>query len=294
MITTSASNLIPVDLHCHSTNSDGALNVIQLLDLVKSNGGKYIALTDHDTVDGINEAKEYASKIDLCFIPGVEISVTWDKNNLVHIVGLNVDHTNKNLINNLNNLRDHRLNRGLKIAEKLAKVGIPNALEGAMQFCSNPKALSRTHFNRFLVQNGYAKPGKAFEKFLAHGKPGYVDQKWASLEDAVSWIIQSGGVAVIAHPARYGFTRSKLIRLINDFKQAGGLGIEIISSSHSSDDIIHIAHIATTENLYGSIGSDFHNINESYKQILVGINPQIPDKCLSILDVLKINIENFN
>jgi predicted metal-dependent phosphoesterase TrpH len=290
----SLNNTIPVDLHCHSVNSDGALSVTDLLDLVKSNGGKYIALTDHDTVEGVNEAKEYAQKIGLNFIAGVEISVTWNKGNLVHIIGLNIDQNNQNLINNLNDLRDMRLTRGIKIAEKLAKVGIPNALEGAMQFCSNPKALSRTHFNRFLVQNGYAKPGKAFEKFLAHGKPGYVDQKWANLEDAVDWINQSGGVAIIAHPARYGFTRTKLLNLINDFKQAGGIGIEIISSSHSADDIINIAQIAINENLYGSIGSDFHNKNESYKQIIVGVNPQLPNNCLSILDILKINLKDLN
>lgn len=269
-------NLIPLDFHCHSTYSDGAFSVEKLLDRVKINGGKYIALTDHDTVDGISTAKLYAKKIGLNFIAGVEISVTWDKNNLVHIIGLNIDENNTTLVNELKNLQNKRFSRGNQIAANLAKVGIPNALDGAMKFCSNINALSRTHFSRYLVEAGFAKPGKAFAKFLAPNKPGYVPITWASLEDAVKWITNSGGIAIIAHPCRYEYTRTKLLKLINEFKSYGGLGIEVISSSHSKDDAYKIGLIAEQQDLLASIGSDFHNDNESYRTINVGINHKLP------------------
>jgi 3',5'-nucleoside bisphosphate phosphatase len=270
------NSLIPLDFHCHSTNSDGSYAVIDLLDKVLANGGKYIALTDHDTVDGIHEARQYAGQIGLNFIAGVEISVTWENGNLVHILGLNIDENNQELIKNLNNLRSQRYIRGEKIASNLAKAGIPNALEGALKFCNNPNALSRTHFSLFLTEAGHAKPGKAFEKYLVPGKPGYVAYTWARLSDAVKWITDSGGIAAIAHPSRYKFTRTKLLRLIHDFKACGGRGIEVISSSHSKDDAYNIANIAKQEDLLASIGSDFHGDNQSYHKIRVGLNYPLP------------------
>lgn len=278
----SEHKLIPVDFHCHSINSDGAFPVKDVLDMAKANGGQYIALTDHDTVDGVAEARAYAKEIGLTFFGGVEISVTWDGNSLVHILGLNVDENNQALKENLYNLRSSRVERGRKIAEKLARAGIHGAFEGAMSYCADEKSLSRTHFNRFLVDKGYAKAGKAFDKYLAPGKPGYVSQKWASLEDAVKWIVDSGGIAVIAHPCRYKFTRTKLLRLIEQFKQFGGRGIEVISSSHSVDDAFSIAKIAEISNLLASVGSDFHSIAGSFKKISVGINPPLPKNCQPI------------
>lgn len=283
------NNYIPIDFHCHSTNSDGALSVREVLDLAKANGGKHIALTDHDTVDGVAEARAYANHIGLNFIGGVEISVTWTGNALIHIVGLNINENNQELVNNLNELRNFRIERGRKIASNLAKIGIHNAFEGAMAYCDKEKALSRTHFNKFLVANGHAKPGKAFDKYLAPGKPGYVAQQWASLEDTVKWITSSGGIAVIAHPCRYKFTRTKLLRLIEEFKQYGGRGIEVISSSHSKDDAMNIAHIAKLTGLLSSIGSDFHSIDSNFKKILVGVNPPLPDICQPVYTEFGIN-----
>ncbi len=270
-------NMIPIDFHCHSTYSDGSYSVKALLDMAKANGGKYIALTDHDTVNGVKEAREYAKSIGLNFFGGVEISVTWEKNNLVHIVGLNIDENNQTLVDNLNNLRSNRFTRGKKIAEKLEKAGIPGAFEGAMKYCSNIEALSRTHFLRFLVDSGYAKASNAFDKYLAPGKVGYVPQTWAGLEDAVKWITDSGGIAIIAHPSRYKFTRTKLLRLIDDFKQCGGRGIEVISSSHSKEDAFNIATIANNHDLLCSLGSDFHTL-ETFRTIKVGINHLLPNE----------------
>ncbi|MFO0318958.1 MAG: PHP domain-containing protein, partial [Neisseriaceae bacterium] len=172
---------IPIDLHCHSIHSDGAHSVIEVLEMVKQNGGRYIALTDHDTVCGIKEARIQADKLGLHFIAGVEISVTWNKN-LIHILGLGIDENNTELVANLEKLRSFRLVRGQKIADKLAKLGIPNALEGALKYCSNPNALSRTHFARFLVDNGYAKANRVFDKYLTTGGLAYVSQEWASLK----------------------------------------------------------------------------------------------------------------
>lgn len=287
-------NLIPLDFHCHSTNSDGAFPVTKVLDTAKANGSKYIALTDHDTVDGIPEARSYAKQIGLNFIAGVEISVTWQHNHLVHIIGLNIDETNHQLVDNLNKMREQRLERGKKIAANLAKIGIPNALEGALKYCSNVNALSRTHFSRYLVDAGLAKPGKAFEKFLAPGKPGHVAITWASLPDAVRWITDSGGIAIIAHPCRYGYTRTKLLKLIEEFKACGGRGIEVVSSSHSKDDAYKIALIAEHEGLLASIGSDFHNDNESYRTIKVGINHKLPPyKCKPVYLELGIHDEDL-
>ncbi|MCC2645105.1 MAG: phosphatase [Burkholderiales bacterium] len=288
------ANMLPIDFHCHSTFSDGSYNVEKVMDMAKANGGKYIALTDHDTVIGVKKAREYCQKIGLIFFAGVEISVTWEKNNLVHILGLNIDENNQILIDNLNKLRSNRYSRGQKIAENLAKAGIPNALEGAMKYCTNVEALSRTHFLHFLVEGGYAKPGKAFEKYLAPGKIGYVPQVWANLNDAVNWITGSGGIAVIAHPSRYKFTRTKLLRLIDDFKQCGGRGIEVISSSHSKEDSCNIATIANNHDLLCSIGSDFHTL-ETFRTIRVGINHPLPyDNCKAIYTELGIRQNDLN
>jgi hypothetical protein len=289
--TQSSRPSLGIDLHCHSNNSDGAHTVSEVLTMAKANGAVYQALTDHDTVEGIPEARQVAHNLDLNLIAGVEISVTWNKH-LLHIVGLNVDETNPELVKALANLRALRLERGQRIAANLAKIGIHGALEGALSFCNNPEALSRTHFNKWLVANGYAKPGKAFEKFLAPGKPGYTPQEWASLPDALSWIVQSGGVAVIAHPGRYNFTRTKLLSLIDEFKEQGGLGMEVISSSHAPSDEENIAALCRQTGLLASVGSDFHQA-ESYRTIRPGINKPLPANVAPIFPALGIKPEFY-
>lgn len=283
---------LPIDLHCHSINSDGSHGVTEVLDMVVKNSGKYIALTDHDTVDGVSLAMEYGDKLGLQVFAGVEISVTWVNNSLVHILGLNVDIANVTLLNGLESLRQMRFSRGEKIAAKLAKAGIDNALAGAMQYCKNPKALSRTHFARFLVAEGYATRSNVFNKYLVQGRLGYVPQQWASLEDAVNWITNSGGIAVIAHPCRYKFTRTKLLSLINDFKLAGGSGIEVISSSHTKLEMEAMAVIAKEQGLLASLGSDFHDINAVNPNICLGLNYRLPEICAPIYH--KLGITEFD
>lgn len=281
--------LIPVDLHCHSTHSDGALSVSEVLHLAQANGGKYQALTDHDTVEGIAAARQISHSLNLNLIAGVEISVSWQGNSLVHILGLGVDETNQQLVTQLASLRALRIERAQRMGNNLAKVGIPGAFAGAMALCQQPEAISRTHFNHWLVQQGYAKAGKAFEKFLAPGKPGYTPQTWASLQDALTWIHASGGIAVIAHPGRYKFTRTKLLKLIEEFSSYGGQGIEVISSSHSPTDEANIAVICRQTGLLASVGSDFHQ-QESYRRILPGKNKPLPTNLNSVFPLLGISI----
>lgn len=283
----SITKYLPIDLHCHSVHSDGALEVEQLLKLVNQNNGKYQALTDHDTVSGITEAQELAPALGINLIPGVEISVTWHNNTLIHIVGLNVNAQSNEMINELAKLRASRIERGQRIGANLAKIGIYGAFEGAMSLCNHPEALSRTHFSHWLVQEGYAKPGKAFEKFLAPGKPGYTVQHWASLENAMQWILNSGGIAIIAHPGRYKFTRTKLLKLIDEFKYFGGIGIEVISSSHSPQEEQNIAAICRHSQLLGSVGSDFHQ-EESYRRMLPGKNKALPAGLETVFPLLGI------
>lgn len=282
-------NFIPVDLHCHSNYSDGALPVNELISLAAANGGRYLALTDHDTVSGIKEARLCAAEAGINLIAGVEISVTWQNNCLLHILGLGIDENNQQLIDQLNHLQQNRLERGHKIAESLAKAGIADAFNGAMAYCTNPQALSRTHFAQFLVANGHAKHNRVFDQYLTSGKPGYVMQTWASLADAVAWIINSGGVAVIAHPARYKLSKSKIINLITEFKSYGGTGMEVISSSHSLSDEHLFGGLCKATNLLASIGSDFHRADH-YRKIKVGINKTPPDNLPMIFDSLGISL----
>lgn len=278
--------LLPVDLHCHTIFSDGSHNIEDVFQLVKNNNGKYLAITDHDTISGLEHANLIVKNYNLNLINGVEISVTWE-NNLIHIVGLNINHKDQELKTNLDNLRDKRLKRGQEIAKKLANVGIQNAFEGALKYCTYPNSLSRTHFAKFLVDNGYAKQNNVFNKFLAKDKVAYVKQEWTSLENAINWINNSGGIAIIAHPARYKLSHSSLNKLILEFKLLGGLGIEVYSSSHSVRDINTVANLATKYKLLASAGNDFHSIN-AYPKMNVGLTPILPEKCLPIFSHLRI------
>lgn len=282
----------PIDLHSHSTHSDGSLSVRELLTLVKQNDGLYQALTDHDTTAGIAEAREIANELGINLIAGVEISVTWHNNTLIHIVGLGIDENNPKMVAELAKLREARISRGQRIAANLAKLGIHGAFEGAMSLCDHPEALSRTHFGKWLVQEGHAKAGKAFDKYLAQGKPAYTPQIWASLEDAVTWIVESGGIAIIAHPGRYKLTRTKLLKLIEEFKSFGGVGIEVISSSHAPQEEEKIAAICRVSGLLASVGSDFHQ-TECYRTILPGKNKSLPNGLASVFPLLGIAPETY-
>jgi len=245
------------DLHAHSTASDGTLSPAELMQHAHAAGVNVMALTDHDTTAGIAEARDTATQLGMEFIPGIELSVTWD-NRTVHIVGLGIDENSEPIQAGIKKLMDFRQWRAEEIGRRLEKAGYPDMYEKAKAY-SNGRLIGRVHFARALVAAGHADTvGAVFKKFLVGGKPGFVPGAWAELGDVVKWIREAGGRAIIAHPARYDMTRTKLRQLIADFKELGGEGFEVCSGSHSKDDVNTMAQHARDFDLLASAGSDFH------------------------------------
>lgn len=252
------------DLHCHSIVSDGTLTPEELAARAAANGVDLWSLTDHDEVGGQQRALAAAQAHGIRYLTGVEISVTF-ADATVHIVGLGFDHTDPRMVEGLADTRDGRGPRAVEMGEQLAKVGIHGAYEGALQYVSNPKLISRTHFARFLVETGVCRDtSEVFRKYLTEGKPGFVPHRWAKLGDAVQWIKQSGGVAIIAHPARYNFSPTVEYALFSEFKQHGGQGVEVVTGSHTAAEALRYADMAREFGLAASRGSDFHSPDESY------------------------------
>ena len=267
---------INADLHCHSVVSDGTLTPEALASRAHANGVQTWSLTDHDEISGQERAKKAAEDLGMQYITGVEISVTWSSQT-VHIVGLGMDHTNAALIEGLYQTRNGRTNRAKAIAAQLDQIGIKNAYEGALQFVGNPELVSRTHFARFLVDSGVCKDtNEVFANYLIEGKPGYVGHEWANLTDAVNWITQAGGIAVIAHPGRYNFTSLQLDELYSQFKDMGGRGIEVVTGSHTKDEYKTFAKVALQHGFLASRGSDFHSPTESHVDL--GTLPNLPSQ----------------
>lgn len=267
------------DLHSHSTASDGTLRPAELVVRAADAGVDVLALTDHDTTEGVQEAALAAGARGIGLVPGLEISVTWS-GQTVHIVGLNVDPGHPRLQQGLAQLRQFRDWRAEEIGRRLAKKRIEGAFEGARAF-SNGRLISRTHFARYLVQIGAAKDERdVFKHYLVKGKPGHVPGKWAGLEEAVGWILAAGGQAVVAHPARYKMTRSKLRRLFGDFRECGGVALEVVSGSHSRDDYFMMARHAREFGFLASAGSDFHNPDNPWIQL--GRLAALPEDCVPV------------
>jgi 3',5'-nucleoside bisphosphate phosphatase len=262
------------DLHCHSTVSDGVLTPAELVRRAAANGVNVLALTDHDELNGLAEAREAAHEQAVRLIAGVEVSVTWE-GTTVHIVGLGVDPDNVMLASNIDYVRSSRTRRAERIASELDAIGIDGTLEGAYSYADNPQLISRTHFARYLVEIGMAAdiPG-VFKNYLVTGKPGYVPHQWAALADTVTWIRASGGRAVVAHPGRYDFSNQVLRRFLTEFKDAGGEGIEVVTGSHSPPQYGEFARLAREFGLLASRGSDFHGPQESV--IDLGRLPPLP------------------
>jgi predicted metal-dependent phosphoesterase TrpH len=256
-------SILNADLHCHSTVSDGTLSPEDLAARAKANGVELWALTDHDEISGVARAAVAAAALGLQHTSGVEISVTF-AGVTVHIVGLGFDAENQTLRDGLYETRHGRELRAKDMAAQLAQVGIKNAYEGALKYVGNPDLISRTHFARYIVEVGAAaNTSDVFQKYLTEGKPGYVEHRWAKLGDAVRWIKGAGGVAVIAHPGRYKFTPTEEYALFSEFKQHGGLGVEVITGSHSVADYGKYTDMAKEFDLAASRGSDFHSPAES-------------------------------
>jgi predicted metal-dependent phosphoesterase TrpH len=253
---------VDIDLHCHSNVSDGALPPGDVVRRAAERGVNVLALTDHDEIAGLDEAREAARAAGIRFIDGVEISVTW-RGKTIHIVGLGVGAGLGDLALALAQVRAGRLGRARRMAADFDAAGIPGTLAGALRHAENPEMVGRTHFARYLAEIGVVADTKsAFHRFLVPGKTGYVPIEWASLADAVGWIVKAGGQAVLAHPGRYGLSAEALKNLVTEFKDAGGEGIEVVTGSHAPDQYLLFGAIARTYDLAASRGSDFHGPGE--------------------------------
>lgn len=253
---------LDIDLHCHSTVSDGSLHPAEVVRRAAGRGVKVLALTDHDQVDGLVEAREAARVAGIRLIDGVEISVTW-RGQTIHVIGLNITAGLADLGRELERVRSGRLDRARRMADDLAAAGIQGAYEGALRYAENPGMVGRTHFARYLVEAGVVRDTKsAFHRFLVPGKPGFIPIEWARLGDSVRWINAAGGQAVLAHPGRYSLSAAALEDLIGEFKQAGGEGLEVVTGSHSPDQYALFGEMARKHGLAASRGSDFHGPGE--------------------------------
>ncbi len=276
-------NSIQYDLHCHSTASDGALSPTELIERAHQQGVNTLALTDHDTLDGLNEAEKAASQLGLTLLPGVEISTTWN-NKCFHIVGLNINTSDTALNQGLTKLQTTRYERAQKISDKLSKKRIHGAFEAVSQKAGKGM-ITRTHFADYLLHEGHVhNKQEAFDRYLANGKAGFVKTNWADLELAIQWIINSGGVAVLAHPFRYQLTASWTRRLLTEFKAMGGQAIEVVTGRSQPEEIQKAADYAERYQLAGSIGSDFHSPENPWVEL--GRLAPLPEKTQPVWELL--------
>jgi predicted metal-dependent phosphoesterase TrpH len=246
------------DLHCHSLASDGALSPTELVQRAHEQGVTSLALTDHDTIAGLAEAQTAALTSSIQLIPGIEFSTTW-QNKCLHIIGLGINPDFPPLREATVSLQAMRMERAEKIADKLEKKHIPGALE-AVKKAAGQGMITRSHFADFLLSQFHVSTQQeAFDRYLGAGKPAFVSTTWNEMELAINWITESGGIAVLAHPLRYNLTASWMKRLLGAFKEAGGLGIEVVTGRYNADEIKTVASYATRFELRGSVGSDFHS-----------------------------------
>ena len=283
------SSILNADLHCHSVVSDGTLTPEELALRAKTHGVELWALTDHDEIGGVQRARAAAHANGMRFLSGVEISVTFI-HTTVHIVGLGFDDDNAALRQGLAQTRGGRSQRAHEMAASLAEVGIADAFAGALRHAGNPDLISRTHFARFLVETGVcSETNEVFRKYLSEGKPGFVPHRWATLKDAVQWITQAGGMAIIAHPARYKFTPNEEFALFSEFKALGGEGVEVVTGSHSTAEYVTYGAMAQEFGLAASRGSDFHSPRESHTEL--GLLPYLSGTLTPVWERLEHRIQ---
>ena len=283
------TSILNADLHCHSVVSDGTLTPEALAARAKANGVELWALTDHDEIGGQDRALAAAHANGMKYLTGTEISVTF-ANKTVHIVGLGFDAHNEQLKTGLHRTRGGRSERAHEMSEGLAKVGIHGAYEGALKYVGNPELISRTHFARFLVESGVCQDThEVFRRFLTEGHPGFVPHRWATLKDAVQWIAQAQGMAIIAHPGRYGFTANEEFALFTEFKNHGGQGVEVVTGSHTPAEYVTYTDMAQEFDLFASRGSDFHSPTES--RIDLGTLPWLPGQLTPVWEALAHRIQ---
>ena len=279
-----ARAVLNADLHCHSSVSDGTLAPEALAARAKANGVELWALTDHDEIGGQRRARDAALALGLPYLTGTEISVSF-AGETVHIVGLGFDADDPRLAAGLAATRGGREQRAREMAAGLAQVGIRDAFEGALGYVGNPELISRTHFARFLVDSGVCDDTyQVFRRYLTEGKPGFVPHRWATLGDAVRWITQAGGTAVIAHPGRYKFSPTGEYALFTEFIAHGGRGVEVVTGSHGTAEYEKYADMALEFGLLASRGSDFHAPEESRTDL--GALPWLPGRLTPVWEAI--------
>ena len=284
-----SKSILNADLHCHSVVSDGTLTPEALAERAAKNDVQLWALTDHDEIGGQKRAAAAAKAHGMHYLTGVEISVTF-AHETVHIVGLGFDADSPAVQAGLAATRGGRIERAQEMSAGLAKVGIHGAYEGALKFVGNPELISRTHFARFLVESGVCfETHEVFRKYLTEGNPGYVEHRWASLKNAVHWITDAGGVAVIAHPGRYKFTPNEEYALFSEFKTHGGQACEVVTGSHTVAEYVKYADTALEFGLAASRGSDFHSPTES--RIDLGTLPYLSGRLTPVWELLEDKIQ---
>lgn len=265
------------DLHCHSNASDGRLSPTELVDLAVELGVELLALTDHDSVDGLQAAAARASERGLAFVPGVELSVTWE-NRTLHVLGLNIDACNTTLQFALQELQRQRKQRAEQMAQRLEYVGLADGLRRAAD-CANGGQITRTHFARLLVEDGLCKDLKqAFKRYLGAGKPACVRSQWIDLSQAIKAIHAAGGLAVLAHPLRYRLSGAWRDRMYKAFKQAGGDGLEVsCGASQQPHELDELRRQALAHGLLASRGSDFHGPEQRWLKLghLAPLSPRL-------------------
>jgi predicted metal-dependent phosphoesterase TrpH len=277
------------DLHCHSIVSDGTLSPEALAARAKANGVQLWSLTDHDEIGGQRRAAAAAREQGLAYLGGVEISVSF-AGQTVHIVGLGIDPDDPALQQGLEHTRGGREGRARDMADGLERAGIAGAFDGALDYAGNPEMISRTHFARWLVTSGVCHDThEVFRRYLTEGKPGFVPHRWAALGDAVRWITGAGGVAVIAHPARYRFSANEEFALFSEFKAHGGRGVEVLTGSHHAGDTHKYVRMATEFDLLASRGSDFHSPGES--RVDLGALPELPRALTPVWSALQHRVQ---
>ncbi len=278
------SSILNADLHCHSVVSDGTLTPEELAARAAGNGVELWSLTDHDEIGGQHRAAAAARALGLKYLTGTEISITF-AGQTVHIVGLGFDADDARMQAGLYQTRGGRGQRAREMSDSLAAAGIAGAYEGALKYVGNPELISRTHFARFLVEAGVCRDtNEVFRKYLTEGKPGFVPHRWATLRDAITWIREAGGVAVIAHPARYSFSPTEEYALFSEFKAHGGVAVEVVTGSHSVAESVKYAAMAREFGLAASRGSDFHSPDESRTDL--GALPYLPGELTPVWELL--------
>lgn len=268
-----------IDLHCHSNFSDGSLTPLELLEKAISSGITMLALTDHDTVEGVKVLQAEKKQHPITIINGIELSTRWKKYD-IHILGLNIDTDNEALGELIESQNNNRLARSLEMSKRIELLGIDNAYEKACKIAGHTR-VGRPHFARVFMDEGKVTDMQsAFKRFLGRGKPAYVPTPWISIAEAVEGINKAGGQALVAHPLKYGLTRTKLQELVVEFKLAGGAGLEVVSGEITTTQAQEVAGLCLRFNLLASTGSDYHG--DSISRISLGRQRQLPLNCTPV------------